>query len=108
MLRGRLLTELKTRYAGSERSRHHGRRRPAIRLASIPICAAPEFTVIQKPRPATKEEIEQAIRNMPDWRWQKLLDVLFSAAIRQGRIDEQGRVIEQPAPVDGGAQCQAG
>jgi len=56
----------------------------------------------------TKEQATEILRNMEPWRWNQLLDVLFSAARRQGLIDEQGRVIEQPAPVDGGAQCQAG
>ncbi len=56
----------------------------------------------------TKEQATEILRNMEPWRWNQLLDVLFSAARRQGLIDEQGRPVKTPAPAEGGAQCQAG
>lgn len=47
-------------------------------------------------KPATPEECERAIREMPEWRKQKLADALLAAARRLGFIDENGNVVKEP------------
>lgn len=51
-------------------------------------------------KPATPQEIEQTLRDMPEMQKRKLAEVLFRFAMRIGLIDESGNPVKKRESIE--------